>query len=256
VPPALFWLDAAPAASAQNESRVFGAFARIATANRLPAIDRLSSLFQGDATFVCTLAELDPYGRYREAAVHFPYNVGSVACGPPWPERPERSVFLYLPGSHPHLASVLDALRARDARGSAYVPKPPTSLVESGAFGDLLLFELAPPLGEVLPYARLVIHQGGLGTATAALMAGTPQLVLPHYLEQHVTAYGLLKLGAGVNFTATKPLNPDAFDNALGRRLTDPTPARRALLLARRFAAHDPGRSLHAIIETCFSFLR
>jgi UDP:flavonoid glycosyltransferase YjiC (YdhE family) len=254
LPPAMPWLDEAP--PTQNETRMLQSFARIAAANRLPAIERLASLFQGDATCVCTLDELDPYRRHRETAVHFPYNLGTVACGPPWSERPERSVFLYLPGNHPHLATVLDALRAQGVHGSAYVPKRPGSLVESGGFGDLRLFERTPPLGEVLPHARLVIHQGGLGTATAGLLAGAPQLVLPRYLEQHVTGYCLFKCGASVNFSATKPLDPDAFGNAFTRLLTDPAPGRRAHMLARRFAAHGPGRSLHVIVETCFRLLR
>jgi UDP:flavonoid glycosyltransferase YjiC (YdhE family) len=253
LPPALPWLDEAPPASTRNETRVFGAFARIATANGLPAIERLAQLFRGDATFVCTLAELDPYRRHRETAVHFPYNVGSVAGGPPWPERRERNVFLYLPGNHPHLATVLDALRAQGVHGSAYVPKLPASLV--GAFGDLRLCERAPPLSEVLPKVRLVVHQGGLGTATAALMAGTPQLVLPRYLEQHVTGYCLFKLGAGVNFTATKPLDPAAFGNALARLLSDPAPARRTMSLAGRFAFSDSDRTLSLILERCFAML-
>ena len=55
-------------------------------------------------------------------------------------------------------------------------------------------------------------------------------IVLPRYLEQHVTGYGLFKLGAGVNFTATKLLDPSAFGSALVRLLSDPMPASRAVV--------------------------
>ena len=132
-------------------------------------------------------------------------------------------------------------------------PLGPGALPFSDA--DLRLCERAPPLSEVLPKVRLVVHQGGLGTATAALMAGTPQLVLPRYLEQHVTGYCLFKLGAGVNFTATKPLDPAAFGNALARLLSDPAPARRTMSLAGRFAFSDSDRTLSLILERCFAML-
>ena len=54
---------------------------------------------------------------------------------------------------------------------------------------------------------RLLIHHGGLSTATAGLLAGTPQVLLPRHLEHHVTGYRLFKLGTGVNFTATATLD-------------------------------------------------
>jgi hypothetical protein len=51
------------------------------------------------------------------------------------------------------------------------------------------------------------------------------------------------------------PLDPDAFANALARVLDEPAPARRALTLDRRLAAHDPARTLRLVLEQCFSLL-
>jgi hypothetical protein len=59
LPPAMPWLDAAPAASAENETRVLEAFARIAAANRLPAIDRLRAMSAATSLTHCRWSRSD-----------------------------------------------------------------------------------------------------------------------------------------------------------------------------------------------------
>jgi hypothetical protein len=73
-------------------------------------------------------------------------------------------------------------------------------LASDYAFRDLVLQTLRPacdfkPLHEALAQQALVIHHGGLTTAIACLLTGIPQLVLPRYLEQQLTAIALQRLG-------------------------------------------------------------
>jgi hypothetical protein len=69
-----------------------------------------------------------------------------------------------------------------------------------------------PALAELLPRVRLVVHHAGLGTAHAALLAGTPQVVLPERLEHRVTAQALWGLGVaaapGPGAAAVAPYGP------------------------------------------------
>ena len=51
------------------------------------------------------------------------------------------------------------------------------------------------PYSRLFPQARLVVHHGGIGTASQALRAGVPQLVMPMAFDQHDNASRLERLG-------------------------------------------------------------
>jgi UDP:flavonoid glycosyltransferase YjiC (YdhE family) len=57
-------------------------------------------------------------------------------------------------------------------------------------------FEYAP-YGEVLPRARAIIHQGGVGTTGQGLRAGRPVLIVPHAHDQFDNAARVARLGCG-----------------------------------------------------------
>jgi rhamnosyltransferase subunit B len=50
---------------------------------------------------------------------------------------------------------------------------------------------------ELFPHCGAVIHHGGIGTSAKALMAGTPQLVIPFAYDQKDNAARLKRIGAG-----------------------------------------------------------
>ncbi len=66
------------------------------------------------------------------------------------------------------------------------VPGGPKASVGSFAF---------LPYSRLFPRARLVVHHGGIGTASQALSAGVPQLVMPMAHDQHDNASRLERLG-------------------------------------------------------------
>jgi UDP:flavonoid glycosyltransferase YjiC (YdhE family) len=53
------------------------------------------------------------------------------------------------------------------------------------------------PLSRVLPRAAALVYHGGIGTASQALAAGTPHLVVPHSFDQPDNAARLVRLGVG-----------------------------------------------------------
>lgn len=57
-------------------------------------------------------------------------------------------------------------------------------------------FEYAP-FSEVLPRARALVHQGGVGTTGQALRAGRPTLIVPHAHDQFDNAARVARLGCG-----------------------------------------------------------
>ena len=80
-------------------------------------------------------------------------------------------------------------------------------------------FEYAP-YGEVLPRARAVVHQGGVGTTGQALRAGVPQLIVPFSHDQFDNAARVARLGAG-RWLARGRYNEASATRELGRLLRE-----------------------------------
>ncbi len=88
-------------------------------------------------------------------------------------------------------ASALKAVGGLPGR-AVVTPYPellPTPLPEGVRWFDRL------PFDQVVPKVRAVVHHGGIGTLTRALMAGTPQLVLADGADRPDNAARLAKLG-------------------------------------------------------------
>jgi rhamnosyltransferase subunit B len=57
-------------------------------------------------------------------------------------------------------------------------------------------FEYAP-FSQLLPRARAIVHQGGVGTTGQALRSGRPALIVPHAHDQFDNAARVVRLGCG-----------------------------------------------------------
>ncbi|MGE9291047.1 MAG: glycosyltransferase [Puniceicoccales bacterium] len=53
------------------------------------------------------------------------------------------------------------------------------------------------PHEKLFPQAAVIIHHGGAGTTTSALLAGTPQVIIPHFADQKYWARTVENLGCG-----------------------------------------------------------
>jgi UDP:flavonoid glycosyltransferase YjiC (YdhE family) len=103
------------------------------------------------------------------------------------------------------------------------------------------------PLSVILPKSRLLVHHGGLGSASAALMAGIPQLVVPFGHDHFDNADRVKRLGVGREFRA-KALKTKLTD-AIMEMLRDETLHQRAIEISHRFPSDRSLSSLCAMIE-------
>lgn len=70
----------------------------------------------------------------------------------------------------------------------------------------------------LLPRCSCVIHHGGIGTAHAALRAGTPAVVTPIFADEFETSERVRVLGAGVGFEEALPdITPEKLAQAITR---------------------------------------
>ena len=59
------------------------------------------------------------------------------------------------------------------------------------------------PLSAFLPSCALVIHHGGSGTTAAPLFYGEPQLVLPSFADNPLSAQRVVERGVGLSHDPT-----------------------------------------------------
>ena len=90
-------------------------------------------------------------------------------------------------------------------------------LLEAGARMAILVDpELPPgiaafdyaPHNLVMPRARVVVHQGGIGTTGQALRSGRPMLVVPHGQDQPDNARRCAGLGVGLSVDVKRYTTP------------------------------------------------
>jgi UDP:flavonoid glycosyltransferase YjiC (YdhE family) len=108
-------------------------------------------------------------------------------------------------------------------------------------------FEYAP-YGELLPRARAIVHQGGVGTTGQALRAGRPTLIVPHAFDQHDNAARAARLGA------SRTLRRPRYDAAAAARelralLDDESYERSAAEVGRVVRGEDGAASACDAIE-------
>lgn len=185
------WETRAPPVSRANEGRLLSAVNEVRAKLSGPAVDSFADLFQGESTFVCTIAEFDPYRASRDAPALWPFNIPAMPRGRAFRDRTGAAVFCYLPGSHPALRPVLEALSGLDRRTEVYIQGADPRQVAGRCSPTVAIHTKPADFSKVLPEASLLLHHAGLGTAYAGLAAGVPQLVMPLNLEHLITTRGL-----------------------------------------------------------------
>jgi rhamnosyltransferase subunit B len=104
------------------------------------------------------------------------------------------------------------------------------------------------PYGEILPRARAVVHQGGVGTTAQGLRAGKPALVVPFSHDQFDNGARVARIGAG------RTLARSRYDAASATRelralLTDESYTARAALVGRQVRAESGAATAADAIE-------
>ncbi len=209
----------------------------------------LPAAFPAAARFLVTFRELDPYRQARQEPC-----VGPMAG---W-NRPDEStnqnrVFAYLDGGFEGLEQVLSAFVQAGIECQAYLRN--SSLEQTTRLRSLGVLIHANPvsLSTVLPEVSAIVHHGGLNTATAALAAGRPQLLLPRYLEQDLNAAALTELGVGRVLGGRLTL--DSISQMLCDLCSDRALGNRAFGVANEVYQRGSSGSLTLTVRGCLQML-
>ncbi|MEO5735804.1 MAG: nucleotide disphospho-sugar-binding domain-containing protein, partial [Rubrivivax sp.] len=195
-------------------------------------LQRLPDVFDSAVPVLASVPELDHYDGYAPDAVRMGLAyIGDVGVAPQWPSSPAgaapgRRVFVYLSPEHAAFNPLMAALRRQSATALVHAKGlSPQAATRLGGPG--LHFEAEPvSMDAAVRDADLVVSHASMGTASAALLAGKPQLVVPSQDEQAMVARRVQQAGIGLVLPRQR--------SEPGRAPPDPAP-----LLQRLFA--DPG---------------
>jgi UDP:flavonoid glycosyltransferase YjiC (YdhE family) len=94
------------------------------------------------------------------------------------------------------------------------------------------------PLDLVLPHCSALVHHGGIGTASQAMLAGIPQLIMPMAHDQFDNAERITQLGIGSSISFRSFRGP-RIARKLNALLTNPGVLQRCKQIADRLTRRD-----------------
>jgi rhamnosyltransferase subunit B len=212
-----------------------------------PQTSNLPALFQTAGRFVTVLPELDAYHDFRREPVFGPLE----ALSPPLPPLERPSFFAYLSAAMPGCEAILTSLARTQFPGRVYVLGASVAGRERVRRLGLEVFDEPAPMHEMVAQSAVIVSQGNLGVAHAALAAGRPQLLFPAHLEQLMNARRLHSLGLAHYLTGQFPASD--VGEGLRQLLTDPAIRRRALETAVAIQARGPYHALESLVAHCES---
>lgn len=95
-------------------------------------------------------------------------------------------------------STAIDVCRKLDMAGLFLSPYVDGNIVN---VEDNVLLRSYVELSTALPFAKLIVHHGGIGTVSAAIQSGVSQIIRPLKYDQPYNANRVLKLGLGVVIT-------------------------------------------------------
>jgi rhamnosyltransferase subunit B len=104
------------------------------------------------------------------------------------------------------------------------------------------------PYGELLPRARAVVHQGGVGTTAQGLRAGVPALVVPFSHDQFDNGARVARVGAGRTLPRAK-YNAASAAKELRALLSEESYTTRAAEVGRQIRAENGASAAADAIE-------
>ena len=108
------------------------------------------------------------------------------------------------------------------------------------------------PYSELLPHARAVVHQGGIGTTAQGLRAGIPTLVVPFSHDQFDNGNRVVRAGAGRTLPRAK-YNAASAAKELRALLSDESYTTRAAEIGRQIRSEDGAVAAADAIEELLS---
>ena len=265
-PPMAYWEPSHAAQCAAHDATVLPHVNRALALRGMAPLPNLAELFDGTRCALATLPALAHYGTQGlDADVCGPLYRDDGGVAPQWPAGDGPRVFVYLSPSHAEFRPLLDALRA-EKRVALVLARGLSVEAAARLAGPQLRLEAEPlHMQQVMAQADLVVSHGGMGTTSAALLAGRPQLLLPTHMEQAMVGRRVADAGLGIVLPVRPTARPGEpaprvpatdWRRLLRRLLTEPDWATTAQAAAARDAGASPAATAERVADRVEASLR
>jgi hypothetical protein len=231
--------------AAVPEGRMLEAIAKaFAARGKQVGAATLPGCFATPERIIMGLPELDPYQSFRRETLSQP---PGGFCAPA-PDAPP-SIFAYLGADLPGFAEKLQILCDSELPLEIFVRDGSRMHHEFIRLRGKIAHEGPADMREVLPRVSHVISEGGAMTASMAMAAGKPNLMLTRHGETRLNAALVVRLGTGREMEATADVN--RFRSDLKGFLADRNLVERAADVAKVLATRklpDAGEQLLAAL--------
>jgi hypothetical protein len=207
-------------------------------------IERLPQLNEADGYGLTTIPFFDPYSAQRQQ----PYLGAEVPGGMPTPRPAASGGIAYFHEDTQLNDNVLDGLLGANIDVLAYFGKHLRRVVKKFNGSRVSLADMPFNLHEDMPGKAVAVHNGGLGFATAAVLAGIPQVMLYKHEEHWFTANAVVRGGAGAA-AQYKDVTARALSEAIDRAANSPAMRESALRLAEAHAGFQNANPARAVAE-------
>ncbi|MDP1702427.1 MAG: hypothetical protein Q8L53_15900 [Aestuariivirga sp.] len=207
-------------------------------------IDRLPQINEANAYGLMTIPLFDPYLAQRRQ----PYLGAEVPGGMPAPRPVASGCIAYFHEDTQLNDNILDGLLGASINTRAYFSQHLRRSVKKTRGSRVSLTDKPFNLQEDMPGKAVAVHNGGLGFATAAVLAGVPQVMLYRHEEHWFTANAIVKAGAGVA-ARYRESTSSALSEAIDRVTSSLAMRENALRLAEENAGFRNANPTRAIAD-------
>ncbi len=209
-----------------------------------PELAHLTDFHRGDARFIISFPELDPYQPVRCEPVSGPLQ--SFADLTPAPERPR--FYAYLAGDHPMVETTVRGLAASGLPGEIFIRNTALSFdsTELARTGIELLRDF-PSLQDTVRRASVIVSHASADTVQTGIAAGRPQVMVPLVADQTCTARAAEAHGLGVQIAA------NATPQTVASAVLDLVRDRQAAKTLGAYADAVRARNLHGQLRNLVS---
>jgi UDP:flavonoid glycosyltransferase YjiC (YdhE family) len=200
-----------------SEMRVTSQINKVLAAFGATPLASLSHLFDVEDTFLITFPELDHYGARPAATYYGPCASFDATAIPEWPGGSGPKIFAYVKGDYTHIEPLLNGLSKRKEAILISLQGGSDSLLEKFTTGNVRISRDLFAWDAVLESTDIVACHAGPASATTALLAGKPVMLMPMNAEQYLFGTKVETTGAGLSVApgATNWSFDDALDTII-----------------------------------------